>query len=149
MSSRFISHFCAHKEIASRVLKNLCTHAPRFRGWICWHMSKMSVMTHSYTDVWPSPLMVSTSNVVSPCIQYLWLEWTSLQFPVRYTLRPMKQLSIEFVLHWTECVVCEAETGAVETVEHRACKGSVAKPGGNLIAMAVLRVTGICLVGVC
>jgi hypothetical protein len=34
------------------------------------------------------------------------------------------------MLHWTECLVCETET-EVETAEHRACKCSIAKPGGS------------------
>jgi len=66
---------------------------------------------------------------------------------VRYTLRPRKQLSTELILHWTECVVCEAETEAVETAEHRARKWSIANPVLNTIA--VRHMTGTWLVRVC
>jgi hypothetical protein len=49
-------------------------------------------------------------------------------------MRPKKQLIIELILHWTECIVCEAETEAVEAAEHRGCKYSIAKLGVSLNA---------------
>ena len=56
---------------------------------------------------------------------------------------------MELILQWTECVVCEAETEAVETAEHRACKYSIAKPAGSFETMAVRHMTATWLERVC
>jgi len=94
------------------------THIPIMWVWsilgLVWCYRECPPFISEFVDMDRYICLCIIPSFVCICVSK-WVSWVTPKFPVRYMLRPEKQLSIKFII--LQCVLCEIWAEAEETAQ--------------------------------